>query len=362
VCGAPPMDASAPDSTDSSAPGSPDVSALGGSPEVAPEVLLAVSDVQPDAGLAVSDGQPDATLPSSDAQPDAASVSVDAYPGEQPDVPISTTTLAVDRLSVDLVQQGLGLDAGVGRPITLGSSGVATVVVTNIGTAASGALAVVPGPGVTTSGCTGALAPSATCTLTILATPTALGQFSSTVSIWATPGATSPIQIAVSAVVVPRPLITSFVASPTAVSIGESSILTAVFSNGTGTVDHGIGAVTSGSGVSTGPITAATTYTLTVTNEFGDFTTAQVRLGPLSCLSQVVFNGFACGSAPPCSACKDGSTSKQTECEAVIKCIEVAYPCTGNCATECFNKNGGNGPVQACVMALQTAACSGSGC
>jgi len=81
-----------------------------------------------------------------------------------------------------------------------------------------------------------------------------------------------------------------------------------------------------------------------------------------TCISQVVANGYACGTAAPCSACKDGSTSKQAECEAVIKCIEAAYPCTGNCATECFNKNGGNGPVQTCVTALQTAACGGSGC
>lgn len=81
-----------------------------------------------------------------------------------------------------------------------------------------------------------------------------------------------------------------------------------------------------------------------------------------NCLSEVVANDFACGSAPPCSDCKDNSTSKQAECEAVIKCIAAGYPCSGNCETECFNKNGGNGPVQACVTALKTAACGGGGC
>jgi hypothetical protein len=81
-----------------------------------------------------------------------------------------------------------------------------------------------------------------------------------------------------------------------------------------------------------------------------------------NCLSQVISNGYACGSTPPCSACKDNQTSKTAECQGVLDCLEASYPCTGNCETECFNKNGGNGPVQTCVNALQTAACSGSGC
>ena len=81
-----------------------------------------------------------------------------------------------------------------------------------------------------------------------------------------------------------------------------------------------------------------------------------------TCLSQVISKGYACGSAPPCSACKDNQTSKTAECQGVLDCLEASYPCTGNCETECFNKNGGNGPVQTCVNALQTAACGGSGC
>jgi hypothetical protein len=81
-----------------------------------------------------------------------------------------------------------------------------------------------------------------------------------------------------------------------------------------------------------------------------------------NCLSAVVANSFVCGSAPPCSDCKDNSTSKAAECEAVIKCIAASYPCTGNCEVDCFNKNGGNGPVQTCVTALKTAACGGGGC
>ena len=40
-----------------------------------------------------------------------------------------------------------------------------------------------------------------------------------------------------------------------------------------------------------------------------------------NCLSQVISKGYACGSAPPCSACKDNQTSKAAECQAVLDCI-----------------------------------------
>jgi len=43
-------------------------------------------------------------------------------------------------------------------------------------------------------------------------------------------------------------------------------------------VDHGIGSVTSGNGVSTGALTATTTYKLTVTNEAGLSALAQVTV------------------------------------------------------------------------------------
>jgi len=52
----------------------------------------------------------------------------------------------------------------------------------------------------------------------------------------------------VTVTVVPAPSITSFDASPTMISVGGSATLTAVFSGGTGTVDHGIGSLTSAVG------------------------------------------------------------------------------------------------------------------
>jgi hypothetical protein len=96
------------------------------------------------------------------------------------------------------------------------------------------------------------------------------------------------ISAQVTVTVVPLPVITSFSASPsvgdaggaglTVVNSGGSVTLTAVFSGGTGTVDQGIGAVTSGVGTSTVPASESTTYTLTVTNAVGGSTTAWVTV------------------------------------------------------------------------------------
>jgi formylglycine-generating enzyme required for sulfatase activity len=69
----------------------------------------------------------------------------------------------------------------------------------------------------------------------------------------------------------PRPAIASFVAAKSPITAGTSTTLTAVFSNGTGSIDHGVGAVTSGTPVSITP-TADTTYTLTVSGEGGTTT------------------------------------------------------------------------------------------
>jgi len=84
----------------------------------------------------------------------------------------------------------------------------------------------------------------------------------------------------VTVTVVPLPLISSFVASPAAINIGGSVTLTAEFSAGTGTVDQGIGSLTNDVGKPTGPITAITTYTLTVTNLAGSSATASATVVP----------------------------------------------------------------------------------
>jgi hypothetical protein len=71
--------------------------------------------------------------------------------------------------------------------------------------------------------------------------------------------------------VVPPAHISSFAAVPAVVDEGGSSMLTAVYENGTGAVDHSLGALPSGSsGLVTGPLSSTTQFTLTVTNAAGD--------------------------------------------------------------------------------------------
>jgi hypothetical protein len=74
------------------------------------------------------------------------------------------------------------------------------------------------------------------------------------------------------------PVIASFVAEAPTLTNGRATKLTAVFGVGTGIVDHGIGEVVSGTPVSTGPLTATTAFTLTVTNSARDAATASVSV------------------------------------------------------------------------------------
>jgi hypothetical protein len=76
----------------------------------------------------------------------------------------------------------------------------------------------------------------------------------------------------------PDPVITSFSASPASIAAGGSTSLTAVFSGGTGSVDHGIGAVASDVPVGTGALATTTVYTLTVAGDSGATATAQATV------------------------------------------------------------------------------------
>jgi hypothetical protein len=79
-------------------------------------------------------------------------------------------------------------------------------------------------------------------------------------------------------------------------------------------------------------------------------------------MAQVVSNGYACGSAAPCSACKVNNVSKEAECQKGVDCLAAAgASCDGNCQLRCLNE-AGDAQVGACIKALQTAACGGTGC
>ncbi|GLH75074.1 hypothetical protein GETHLI_35770 [Geothrix limicola] len=69
------------------------------------------------------------------------------------------------------------------------------------------------------------------------------------------------------------PVITSFTAAKNLISAGASVMLTAEFTGGTGVISNGVGAVTSGTPVATGNLSATTTFILTVTNANGSTAT-----------------------------------------------------------------------------------------
>jgi hypothetical protein len=102
--------------------------------------------------------------------------------------------------------------------IDLGNTGTATVIVTNTGTATSGALAVVASAGITTTGCTGTVAAHGNCTMIITAAPTAIGGINGTVSVSATPGAITPLLISVTGTVVQGGV---FNVSPATIDLGN---------------------------------------------------------------------------------------------------------------------------------------------
>ena len=206
-----------------------------------------------DAGVAIPDAFPDAPVDAGVAVPDAfPDAPVDAGEGED----ISSTTPTI----VSFTASPTTISAG--KSSTL-SWTVTSATMLSLDQGAGSALVSVLG------------------TTSQVVTPTQTTTYTLTLN------GTMSAQVTVT--VVPLPTITSFSASPTAVRSGSSTTLTAVFSGGTGTVDHGIGAVISGVGTSTGPITADTTYTLTVTNALGGSTTAQVRVALLTTLT----NGLA---------------------------------------------------------------------
>ncbi|MGA2538017.1 MAG: hypothetical protein ABSF53_18540 [Terracidiphilus sp.] len=73
------------------------------------------------------------------------------------------------------------------------------------------------------------------------------------------------------------PLVASFAASPATILPGESTLLTAVFTNGTGSISPGNEVVVSGKALSVSPL-LTTAYTLTVTNSAGVEQTKQTTV------------------------------------------------------------------------------------
>lgn len=100
----------------------------------------------------------------------------------------------------------------------------------------------------------------------------------------------------------PAPAIASFTATP-AVTLGESATLAFAFSGGTGTVDQGVGAVTSGSTLTVTPA-VTTTYVLTVDNGAGTTVTASatVIVAPVPLVPAITAPALASAGAAGFSA------------------------------------------------------------
>lgn len=147
--------------------------------------------------------------------------------------------------------------AAAKSPLTMGK---ATEL---MATFAGGTGTIDQGIGAITSGlgvATGALSASTTFTLTVIN------------------AAGDAVTATVSVDVVDAPAITSFVAARSPIGAGTATQLTATFTGGTGVLDHGLGAVTSGVAVSTGNLATDSTFTLTVTNVAGDSVTGNVTV------------------------------------------------------------------------------------
>jgi hypothetical protein len=197
------------------------------------------------------------------------------------------------------------LPAPSGTPVSVSPTATTTytLTVTNAaGTAATqtATITVVPAPSITSfaaspatittgssatltgvfTGGTGVITPgniAATSGAAVTANPTATTTYTLTVT---NAAGTAVTQTATVTVTTP-PTITSFIANPATIGAGSSSLLTAVFANGTGVITPGNLPVTSGSSVSVTPA-ATTTYTLTVTPTTGTAIaqTVTVTVGP----------------------------------------------------------------------------------
>lgn len=148
-----------------------------------------------------------------------------------------------------------------------------------IGVFSGGTGVITPGNYTVTSGQAQSVSPTATTQYTLTVTPT---------------GGGTAVTANTTVTVYPQPTITSFTANSTTIVAGGSGAqLTAVFSGGTGTMNPGNIAMTSGTAVTVHP-TSTTTYTLTVTPPVGTVNATQT-------LTITVNTGVTVCTTPSCS-------------------------------------------------------------
>ena len=202
---------------------------------------------------------------------------------------------------------GLSLGSGTtstvpiqGTPTTAGAAQAFTVKVTDaqgVSVTSSGlTITVLPAPVITSFAPTAAIITVGTSTnlTAVFASGTgsvnnSVGSIVSSTPVSVSPSATTTYTLTVTntagasvtaqatLTVLPVPVITSFLPTAATITVGSATKLTAVFSNGTGSVNNSVGAVTSTLAVNVAP-SVTTTYTLTVTNTAGTQVTAQATV------------------------------------------------------------------------------------
>ncbi len=170
---------------------------------------------------------------------------------------LSVVDPAGTRVSQELMLEVVGIQAFSADPATVTRGNSSTLLPVFSG----GEGSITPGVGFVHSGEPVTITPGATTSYTLTVTH---------------PGGLSTSSICTVTVVDP-PAIASFSAAPNPVTVGQGATLSAVFSAGEGSIDQGVGPVTSGQAVRVSPV-RQTLYTLTVTNAAGVSATASVDL------------------------------------------------------------------------------------
>jgi hypothetical protein len=168
------------------------------------------------------------------------------------------------------------------------------------------------------TGGTGSISPDIGAVASDVGVPTGKLDATSTWTLTVTNAAGDAVTADATVTVVPPPTIGSFTASAPSVAKGTPATLTAVFAHGTGDVDGGVGAVTSGVSVATPNLDASTTFTLTVTGFGGATATAQVTVDVYDCADGVKNGdevGVDCGGS--CGTCP-------TDCAAILAATPAA--------------------------------------
>ncbi len=225
--------------------------------------------------------------------PEGASLTVQGAPGTFKDgatVQVAAQSFGASQVIQGTVDLGLGLTVPVSATVNLVPAPAALNLVAIPPSVAAGqAVQLVPNFGGGTAVIDNGIGP----VVSGVGVTSGPLQAASTFTMTVANAAGDVASASVTVLIVAAPKVQGFSASTTGPLCGEAVTLTAVFSGGTGIIDQGVGPVVSGQPISTGPITSRTQFTLSVTDDAGGTTAAQVVVVPQT----VVVAGLPSGPA-----------------------------------------------------------------